>query len=155
SVAHLSAENIPVASTGDALASLQGKVAGATIRTASGQPGSDLNIQLRAPTSFRGNTQPMIIVDGVIQLQDDPSLASRGIPGADLDINPEDIASIEVVRGAAAAALYGQRAASGVIVIKTNRGERGPLNTTRIELRSEAGLSRPGNRIPLTKSHRY
>ena len=102
---------------------------GATIRVG-GQPGSDLSIQLRAPTSFRGNTQPMIIVDGVIQLQDDPSLQSRGIPGADLDINPEDIASIEVVRGAAAAALYGQRAVSGVIVIKTNRGESMPSGTT-------------------------
>ena len=154
SVAHISAEQIPVASTGDALASLAGKVAGATIRVG-GQPGSDLSIQLRAPTSFRGNTQPMIIVDGVIQLQDDPSLQSRGIPGSDLDINPEDIASIEVVRGAAAAALYGQRAASGVIVIKTNRGESLPNGTTRITLSSEAGISRMGKRVPLATHHRF
>ncbi len=154
SVAKLTSEAIPVPSTGDVLAGLQGKVAGVTIR-ASPQPGGDLSIQLRAPTSFRGNTQPMIIVDGVIQLQDDPSLQSRGIPGSDLDVNPEDIASIEVVRGAAAAAMYGQRAASGVIVIKTNRGERGPLNTTQIRLTSEAGIARPGHRIPLTTHHRY
>src|SRR6185295_18763412 len=117
--------------------------------------GGDLNIQLRAPTSFRANTQPMIIVDGVIQLQDDPSLQSRGIPGADLDINPEDIASIEVVRGAAAAALYGQRAGSGVIVIKTNRGENLPSGTTRITLSSEAGFSRMAKRVPLTSHHRF
>jgi TonB-linked SusC/RagA family outer membrane protein len=154
SVAHISADQLPVPSTGDVLASLRGKVAGATIRVG-GQPGSDLSIQLRAPTSFRGNTQPMIIVDGVIQLQDDPSLQSRGLPGSDLDINPEDIASIEVVRGAAAAALYGQRAASGVIVIKTNRGESAPQGSTRINFTSEAGVSKVARRIPLASSHRY
>src|SRR5262245_7967612 len=154
SVAKLSAEQLPVPSTGDVLAGLAGKVAGATIRFG-GQPGSDLSIQLRAPTSFRGNTQPMIIVDGVIQLQDDPSLQSRGIPGSDLDINPEDIASIEVVRGAAAAALYGQRAASGVIVIKTNRGENTPSGTTQITWTGEAGISSLGHRVPLVSHHRY
>ena len=154
SVAHISAEQLPVPSTGDVLAGLAGKIAGATIRVG-GQPGADLSIQLRAPTSFRGNTQPMIIVDGVIQLQDDPSLQSRGLPGSDLDINPEDISSIEVVRGAAAAALYGQRAASGVIVIKTNRGERAPSGTTRITLTSETGFSKLARRIPLVDSHRY
>ena len=154
SVGRISAEQMPVASTGDALASIAGKVAGATIRS-SGQPGGDLNIQLRSPTSFRGNTQPMIIVDGVIQLQDDPSLNSRGIPGGDLDINPEDIASIEIVRGAAAAALYGQRAASGVIVIKTNRGESAPQGSTRIMWSGEAGVSRLGKQVPLARSHRF
>jgi TonB-linked SusC/RagA family outer membrane protein len=154
SVARISGDQLPVPSTGDVLAGLAGKIAGATIRFG-GQPGSDLSIQLRAPTSFRGNTQPMIIVDGVIQLQDDPSLQSRGIPGSDLDINPEDIASVEVVRGAAAAALYGQRAASGVIVIKTNRGDQSPQGTTRITLTSEAGVSTFGRHIPYTSSHRF
>jgi hypothetical protein len=59
------------------------------------------------------------------------------------------------VRGAAAAALYGQRAASGVIVIKTNRGERAPSGTTRITATSEAGFSKLARRIPLASSHRY
>ena len=154
SVAQITADKMPVPSTGDALAAISGKVAGATIRPGAG-PGGDLSIQLRSPTSFRGNTQPMIIVDGVIQLQDDPSLASRGLPGSDLDINPEDIASIEVVRGAAAAALYGQRAASGVIVIRTNRGESTPQGTTRINWSGEAGITRLGHIVPLAKSHRY
>jgi TonB-linked SusC/RagA family outer membrane protein len=154
SVAKLSAADIPVPSTGDVLAGLAGKVAGATIRMGA-QPGSDLSIQLRAPTSFRGNTQPMIIVDGVIQLQDDPSLQSRGIPGSDLDINPEDIASIEVVRGAAAAALYGQRAASGVIVIRTKRGDGTPQGTTSIQFTNEVGSTRMGDHIPLSESHRF
>ena len=154
SVAQITADKMPVPSTGDALQNLAGKVAGATIRPGAG-PGGDLSIQLRSPTSFRGNTQPMIIVDGVIQLQDDPSLASRGLPGSDLDINPEDIASIEVVRGAAAAALYGQRAASGVIVIRTNRGDATPQGTTRITWSGEAGFSRLGHQVPLAKSHRF
>jgi TonB-linked SusC/RagA family outer membrane protein len=154
SVARVSAEEIKVPAVGDVLGSLAGKVAGATIRP-SGQPGGDLSIQLRSPTSFRGNTQPMIIVDGVIQLQDDPSLQSRGLPGSDLDINPEDIASIEIVRGAAAAALYGQRAASGVIVIRTKRGESAPQGTTRVVLSNEVGVSQQGRKVPLTNQHRF
>ena len=154
SIAKVSAEELKVPAIGDALGALAGKVAGATIRS-SGQPGGDLNIQLRSPTSFRGNTQPMIIVDGVIQLQDDPSLASRGLPGSDLDINPEDIASIEVVRGAAAAALYGQRAASGVIVIKTKRGESAPQGQTRVVLTNEFGTSMQGRKVPLASHHRW
>jgi len=95
SVARLDASQLPVPSSGDVLQALAGKVAGATVRTTSGQPGSNLTIQLRAPTSFRSSTQPMIIVDGVIQLQDDTTLSSRGIAGSDLDVNPEDVASIE------------------------------------------------------------
>ena len=87
----------------------------------------DLSIQLRSPTSFRGNTQPMVIVDGVIQLQDDPSLASRGLPGSDLDINPEDIESLSILKGAAAAALYGSRAADGVVIITTKKGAEGKV----------------------------
>ena len=154
SISHISGDALKVPSTGDALQALAGKVAGATIRS-SGQPGGDLNIQLRAPTSFRANTQPMIIVDGVIQLQDDPSLASRGLPGSDLDINPEDIASIEVVRGAAAAALYGQRAGSGVIVIRTKRGESAPQGTTRVVLTNEIGTSKEGKSVPLATHHRW
>lgn len=155
SVARIDASQLPVPSTGDVLQSLAGKVAGATIRTTSGQPGSNLTIQLRAPTSFRSSTQPMIIVDGVIQLQDDTTLSSRGIAGSDLDVNPEDVASIEVVRGAAAAALYGQKAANGVIVIKTNRGERSPQGTTRIIFTNESGISKLSSHIGLTQHHRF
>jgi Ca-activated chloride channel family protein len=89
--------------------------------------GSDVVIQIRNPLSVAGFTQPLIIVDGVLQLPDDPSIgmmATDRIP----DMVPEDIASINIIRGAAAAALYGQRAANGVINIVTRRGvEHGTL----------------------------
>jgi TonB-dependent SusC/RagA subfamily outer membrane receptor len=81
----------------------------------------DAVIQIRNPLSITGYTAPMIIVDGVIQMQDDPTLGGVAgnppLPG----LRPEEIRSIEVIRGAAAAALYGQRAANGVIDITTVR----------------------------------
>jgi TonB-dependent starch-binding outer membrane protein SusC len=76
-------------------------------------PASAALVGIYNPVTYRSNTQPLIIIDGVIQL--DAATRPPVIPP------PEDIESLEIVRGAAAAALYGQRAANGVIVIKTKK----------------------------------
>ncbi len=90
---------------------LQGKVAGVTVVQAGGLPGSGAAIRLRGSTSLLGNQAPMVVLDGIIT---NTNLA---------DINVNDIESLEVVKGAAAAALYGSRAGNGVIVITTKRGK--------------------------------
>jgi len=121
---------------------LQGKVAGATIRTNSGAPGGGVQIRLRGPTSITGNATPLYVVDGVIM--SDVSIAggqnaiSRASTAATTfssnqdvlanrisDINPNDIESVEILKGASAASIYGSRAAAGVIVITTRRGRSG------------------------------
>ena len=121
---------------------LQGKVAGATIRTNSGAPGGGVQIRLRGPTSITGNATPLYVVDGVIM--SDVSIAggqnaiSRASTGATTfnsnqdvlanrisDLNPNDIENVEVLKGASAASIYGSRAAAGVIVITTKRGRAG------------------------------
>jgi TonB-linked SusC/RagA family outer membrane protein len=121
---------------------LQGKVAGATIRTNSGAPGGGVQIRLRGPTSLTGNATPLYVVDGVIM--SDVSIAggqnaiSRASTGATTfnsnqdvlvnriaDLNPNDIENIEVLKGASAASIYGSRAAAGVVVITTKRGRAG------------------------------
>jgi TonB-dependent SusC/RagA subfamily outer membrane receptor len=79
-------------------------------------PASDVQLILRNPVSYRSNTRPLIIIDGVIQL-DDPVRP----PPAGIQIPPEDIETMEIVRGAAAVELYGQRAANGVIRITTKK----------------------------------
>ena len=114
SVGRVTAEDIPVPAL-NPLTALQGKVAGMRIASTSGQPGSTPQILLRGPTSINASgreTGPMIIVDGTI-------LRAGGLN----DIGGLDIESVEVVKGAAGAALYGSSAANGVIVIKTKRGQ--------------------------------
>lgn len=147
SVGRLTSEDMPVPSMTTPLASLQGKIPGVHVSRASGQPGSEVFIQLRSPTSMIRNNQPMYVVDGVI-------LGSE-VGSSSIDIDALDIESIEVIKGAAAAALYGSRAASGVISITTARGENVPQGSTRFRVRSETGMSEVPTGLPLTTSHFY
>jgi len=89
---------------------LQGKVAGVKVIQGSGQAGAEPSLQFRGPTSITGSQAPLIVIDGVI--------TNGGIA----DLNTQDIESMEVVKGAAAAALYGSRAQAGVLQITTKSG---------------------------------
>lgn len=113
------------------LNSLQGKIAGAQITNAGGGLGSSTRVVLRGPTSLLGNNQALFVVDGVpINNGSNGNVQSSGnyydnvVDGGNRanDINPEDIESVSVLKGPAAAALYGSRAASGVIIITTKKG---------------------------------
>ncbi|MEK6481791.1 SusC/RagA family TonB-linked outer membrane protein [Catalinimonas sp. 4WD22] len=95
------------------ISSLQGKVAGVIVRPSTGAPGARPQVTIRGSRSFVGDNEPLYVVDGL------------PIDGGDraVDINPSDIASINVLKGPTAAALYGLRASNGVIVITTKRGK--------------------------------
>jgi len=110
SVEQVSAETLEAVPATSAASALQGKISGITIVQPSGNPGQGASIRLRGATSLLGDSKPLIIVDGVM------------IEGDLADINVDDIANIEVVKGAAASALYGSRAGAGVIVVSTKRG---------------------------------
>lgn len=107
--------------------SLEGKVAGMQVNVSNNGLGSSAKITIRGNSSFTDNNQPLWIVDGVPFTDDQSSGASayggydRG--GTALDINPEDIESISVLKGPNAAALYGSRAGNGVILVSTKRGK--------------------------------
>lgn len=112
------------------LNTLQGKIAGVQITGASGEPGASTNINIRGIQSFTGNNQPLFIVDG-IPISNDVDRTNAGPNGTlggpqssnrGLDIPPDNIESINVLKGPSAAALYGSRAASGVILITTKSG---------------------------------
>jgi TonB-linked SusC/RagA family outer membrane protein len=131
-VAQVSAADMPVPNS-NPLAELQGKVTGANIVSASGRPGSVPSIVLRGPQSIDATNRqqsPMFIVDGVEQIAT-ASLA---------DINPNDIENIEVVKGAAAASLYGSRAGYGVISVTTKNG-RASGEGVRFNVHTEFGAS--------------
>jgi len=93
--------------------SLQGKVAGLDITRASGQPGADVNIQLRGTRSFTANGNPLFIING--------------LPGDYATLNPYDIESIEVLKDASSTAVYGSAGSNGVIIITTKSGKAGKL----------------------------
>lgn len=104
---------------------LQGKVSGVNIVSSGGAPGTSSIILIRGGTSLTGNNQPLFVVDGIpIDNSTNSSLDVASTNRAS-DINPEDIASISVLKGPAAAALYGIQAASGAVIITTKRGQAG------------------------------
>jgi len=144
-VGRVEADNLPVPAT-NAIESIQGKIAGVTI-VPSGQPGSGTNILLRTPTSINKSNAPLLVVDGVIQ--------SAAFTGATADLESMDIESVEVVKGAAAASLYGSRAQSGVIQIRTKRGNNQSEGPTRYNLRSEVGVNQLGGDKSWAQYHYY
>jgi len=141
-VASVDSADMPVPAT-NPLTQLQGKVPGATILSATGRPGAAPAVVLRGPTAINAagrSLEPLYIVDGVI------------LNGPLPDINPLDIESVEVVKGAAASSLYGARAGNGVIQITTKSGKnRG--DGVKFNARTEYGVSDVENRIPQAQRH--
>ncbi len=111
----------------DMLKSLQGKAAGVDIRTSQGTPGAATRIQIRGNSSFFGDNQPLIIVDGIPYSNDQVSTSNQTTGGTAYsnglsNLDPNDIASMNILKGSSAAALYGSRASNGVLVITTKSG---------------------------------
>ncbi|MCW0484199.1 SusC/RagA family TonB-linked outer membrane protein [Gaoshiqia sediminis] len=114
----------------DLAKALQGKVAGIDIKVSSGMPGASSQIIIRGSRSFTGNNTPLYVIDGMPIASTASYNTGDGVTGADisnraLDINPNDIESINVLKGQAAAALYGLRASNGVVIITTKSGKGG------------------------------
>ncbi|MQA91686.1 MAG: SusC/RagA family TonB-linked outer membrane protein [Gemmatimonas sp.] len=150
-VARVDREMMPVTvGAASAVENLQGRVAGLRMNRESGQPGEGVNIMLRTPTSLRQSGAPLIVVDGVIL-----SGLNEGGVGATVDLDGMDIESMEVIRGAAAASLYGSRAAAGVIAITTKDGSGLPVGTTRFTASTEYGISENLRGLALNNSHAY
>ncbi|MAM19164.1 MAG: TonB-dependent receptor [Christiangramia sp.] len=122
---------------------LQGRVSGVTIAQNSGQPGSASTVRVRGLTTFNtyGGNQPLWVVDGVI-------VDSGGIGY----INQSDIESIEVLKDAASQAIYGARAASGVILVTTKKGKRGKIN---VSYNGFSGFSAPSKTLDLLNATQY
>ncbi|MGD2035551.1 MAG: SusC/RagA family TonB-linked outer membrane protein, partial [Bacteroidales bacterium] len=113
---------------------MQGRIAGVQITSNSGEPGSGVTVQIRGANSIRSNTMPLYVVDGVpldIQNTSPDGAIGNGINTASSPtnplgfINPDDIESIDVLKDASAAAIYGARGANGVVIITTKKGKEG------------------------------
>ena len=121
-------------------AALNGKITGAYINSNSGAPGGGISVKLRGVTSIFGNTQPLYVVDGVFvdntatpaglnvvtQAAAAGNASNQDNPSSRIaDLRPEEIENVEILKGAAAAAIYGSKAAAGVVIITTKRGKAG------------------------------
>ena len=144
SVARVDTSEMPVPAV-NPLSQLQGKVAGANIMSNSGIPGGQPAVLLRGPTSINASgrgQEPLYIVDGVI------------LQGGLADVNPNDIESVEVIKGAAASSLYGSRAGSGVIQITTKSGKMAN-DGARFSFRSEYGVNDIERDFGIARNHTF
>ena len=132
----LTAEDLKGAPTANLDMLLQGKIAGVDVKAVSGRPGQTARIRIRGTNTITGNADPLWVVDGVPLQHDLPKIASSQLRAEDFSdifsngiagINPNDIASVTVLKDASAAAIYGSRAAGGVIVVTTKRGQEGKM----------------------------
>lgn len=129
STATIKSDEITEGNNRSPLNSLQGKLAGVNISSASGSPGSSSRIVIRGLQSVSQENQPLFVIDGVPMFNNSSNINSLN-GGSDFGngmnaINPEDIENISVLKGASATSLYGSRAANGVVLITTKKGQKG------------------------------
>ena len=136
SVSKVSGEDLVKSGEANIIQGLAAKATGVQITSSSGTPGASSKVILRGPATFSGDNQPLIVVDGVpldnglnnTKAGDDPynqNLAGVQVANRALDINPDDIESVTVLKGPAAAAIYGQSAGNGAIIYTTKKGKLG------------------------------
>lgn len=161
SVATVNAESLTRAPAATVDQAIQGKVAGANIQSNSGAPGGGMQMRLRGVSTITGSTAPLYVIDGVII--SDVAIAS-GVyqvtastggsnpqPTQDnqvnrvADINPNDIESIEILKGASAAAIYGSKASNGVVIINTKRGKAG--DGPKVDITQRLGMYTLANKV--------
>jgi TonB-linked SusC/RagA family outer membrane protein len=143
--------NTPVAGVDNAL---QGRMPGVQVMQNSGEPGSGISIRVRGPASLNAGNQPLYVVDGVPIIQG--SLSQIALSGQDVTaitgLNPDEIATIDVLKDAAAAAIYGSRGSNGVVIVTTKRGQAGK---TRFSLNSYVGTQKVERTIGLLNAQQY
>src|SRR5215213_10233971 len=157
-ISTVKADELNKGATGNVLAALQGKTAGAQIIQNSGDPGGGISVRLRGISSISSSSEPLYIVDGVIVNNATNRVTNTsgnydgnnfvGAIGQNrmVDINPADIDRIEVLNGAAAAAIYGSRANAGVVQIFTKRGRTGEPT---INFSTQVMVSRLRKQVPV------
>lgn len=159
-VATVSGEEVSRVSAQTVEQALQGKVVGASIQANSGAPGGGMQMRLRGVTSINGSSEPLYVVDGVVLSNvaipsnqnavtkstqgSNPSLTQDNQVNRIADLNPNDIANIEVLKGASASAIYGSRASNGVVIITTRRGTSGER---RVNATQRIGFSKISNTL--------
>jgi TonB-dependent starch-binding outer membrane protein SusC len=148
------AKEIPVTSINQVM---QGRMPGVQITQNSGTPGSAISVRVRGSSSISGGNEPLYVIDGVPVTQGDYSAITQvSFGGQDVDavsdLSPNDIETIEVLKDASAAAIYGSRASNGVVLIKTKRGQS---DRPEITFNAYYGLQKDWRRLDMLNSQQY
>lgn len=155
SVASVKGEELAIAPVTSVDKMLSGKMAGVTVTSGSGQPGSTSAIRIRGTSSINADNEPLWVIDGIPMMASDFRGASSvgiGDGSSTTFLNPNDIESITVLKDAAAASVYGSRAANGVILVTTKSGRNGKAKfTARVKFGGQQ-LINDNNLRPLTGS---
>lgn len=142
SISTVSTKELEHTQVANPLVAMQGKVPGLSLQISDGQPGASPQIFIRGGSSTSPeNDAPLLIVDGIIGQM-------RNIS----ELNPDDIESVQVLKDAASTAIYGARAANGVIIVKTKSGKAGPAN---ISFKATRGLDQLGKKYNFTSARDY
>ncbi|MFT6849624.1 MAG: TonB-linked SusC/RagA family outer membrane protein [Sphingobacteriales bacterium] len=145
-VEEVSAEELTRNNNANIVNSISGKVAGVLVTPTGGAAGAGSSIRIRGNASLTGNNEPLFVIDG-LPIDNSTSYTESSAAGVDvsnraIDINSEDVASMTVLKGAAATALYGIRAANGAIIITTKKGKGGSLKAPQVSISSSITIDR-------------
>lgn len=130
---------------------IQGKAAGVVVNSGTGKLGQGIRINVRGQGSISASTQPLFVIDGIPLTTNNLAL-QFGSTNPLADINPQDIESMEVLKDASAAAIYGARAANGVVIITTKKGKSGQ---TRVNFGYQTGSSKPTRKLQFLNTEQY
>jgi TonB-linked SusC/RagA family outer membrane protein len=136
-VASVSADDLTIYPSGDAVQALQGMAAGVSVQSSNGEPGSGYNISIRGNTSINASSTPLIVVDGFPDAEMPPA---------------EDIASMEILKDASSTAIYGSRGANGVVLVTTKSGKSG---TFQIDFNASGSFQQEINRLEVLNATDY
>ncbi|MFS4454940.1 TonB-dependent receptor [Maribacter sp. 2304DJ31-5] len=159
-ISTISAEDLGEASNDSFIRTLSGKIAGVQIQQTTGAPGGNIVVRVRGTGSLTAGNDPLYVVDGFpieqsnLSGNDDNELGSNGSQGINplSSLNPDDIESIQVLKDASAAAIYGSRGANGVVIIATKKGRSG---TSNINFSASIGSSSVINELDLLNGDQY
>ncbi|TAE00645.1 MAG: TonB-dependent receptor [Bacteroidetes bacterium] len=141
-------QNIPVPTMEGAM---QGRSAGVFIESSSGKVGQGMKVRVRGAASLSASNQPLYVIDGVIMNTADLS-SNSGATNPMADINPNDIESVEILKDAASASIYGARGSNGVVIITTKKGKAGD---TKFNVGYQVGISNPTRKRTFLNASQY
>lgn len=140
-VSIVTAKDLERANANSMSKALQGRAAGVTVMSTTGQPGADMNIRIRGVGSINNAAQPIVVIDGVVATTAELS-----------GLNPQDIESMSVLKDAAAAAIYGAQSSNGVILVTTKKGKSGEPN---VQFNMQFGISNVPKQMDIMDADQY
>ncbi len=149
-IASVDSEELSAVPVNSFESALQGKTSGVFIQKSNGKLGQGINIRVRGTSSISASSQPLYVIDGIPVISESQSQTADTNPLADLNV--DDIESVDILKDASAAAIYGSRGANGVILITTKSGKAGE---TRINVSYERGISTETNRVEFLNADEY